>query len=209
MPATTDAIVAAATAEWEHWGKSTWNPATKAKFRGHIDDEEEFAQYVIDTYCKVAGGNPTTAQIANDEFAWSAVCISAIMAKAGFTKPEFPFSPSHSTYIRHFIKKRNEGDATAAYWGFRLHEPEATPMVGDLIGYARADGITFQKAQAFFDRTSPFTSHTDVVVARRPGEIDVIGGNVLDSVTMKTLRLAPDGSLADRNSPWFVVMRKR
>ena len=52
-------------------------------------------------------------------------------------------------------------------------------------------------------------ANTDIVVAKRPGEIDVIGGNVRDSVCKKTLALSPSGHLADTSHNWFVVMKKR
>ena len=46
-------------------------------------------------------------------------------------------------------------------------------------------------------------------MAKRPGEIDVIGGNVRDSVTKKTLALNNKGQLVDPNHDWFVVLKKR
>ena len=73
----------------------------------------------------------------------------------------------------------------------------------------RGDNMTFEKAQVFFDKSKPYMSHTDVVVAQRPGEIDVIGGNVRDSVTKKTIPLTARGLIADRSHPWFVVLRRR
>ena len=209
MPATIASILEAATKEWEHWGRSTWNVITGKKQIGHTDDEDPFAQHVIDEYCSVGGGNPSLDDIQDDRYAWSAVCISAIMAGAGHTKAMFPFAQSHSVYIRHFVKARNEKDTGAVYWGRRLTEANATPQPGDLIGYARGKDMTFDKAQAFFDKTTAYESHTDIVVAQRPGEIDVIGGNVRDSVTKKTIPLTASGLIADRSHPWFVVLRRR
>jgi hypothetical protein len=209
MPATHASIVNAATHEWNHWGQSTWNVSTGAKRIGHTDDEDAFAQHVISQYCSVGGGTPTLDDIQDDRYPWSAVCVSAIMNAAGFTKAEFPFAQGHSVYIRRFIKERINGNRKAAYWGRRIDEASATPKVGDLIGYARGDGMTFLKAQAFFDKTTSYSSHTDIVVAERPGEIDVIGGNVRDSVTKKTLPLTQRGLIADRSHPWFVVLRRR
>jgi hypothetical protein len=209
MPATQENIVASATEQWEHWGRSTWNVITGQKQIAHTDDENPFAQLIIDKYCSVGGGSPSLDDIQDDRYAWSAVCISAIMADAGFVKAEFPFAQSHSVYIRRFVKARNEGDTGAAYWGRRITEAAARPQPGDLIGYARGKDMTFDKAQAFFDKTSPYESHTDIVVAVRTGEIDVIGGNVRDSVTRKTLPLTASGQVADRSHPWFVVLRRR
>jgi hypothetical protein len=50
-------------------------------------------------------------------------------------------------------------------------------------------------------------SHCDLVVAKRSNEIDVIGGNVSDSVTKKTLKLDANGKVKDATRPWFVVIK--
>ena len=59
MPATIGSILTAAANEWEKWGRSTWNVITGQKQIAHTDDENDFAQYVIDNYCSVGGGNPS------------------------------------------------------------------------------------------------------------------------------------------------------
>jgi hypothetical protein len=211
MPATTDSIVAAATREWEHRGKSTWNRITGAVDIAHTDDERDFARYIIDTYNAVAGGTPTIAELSNDDYAWSAVGMSTFMANAGYTPAEFPRAQSHSTFIRKFIRARRQNDQDATYWGYRLTEREAKPGVGDLVGYARhpTRRLTVATAAPFFDKTTGYESHTDVAVAVRQGEIDVIGANVLDSVTKKTLAIDARGFLADTAHPWFVVLKRR
>jgi hypothetical protein len=77
-----------------------------------------------------------------------------------------------------------------------------------MVGYTYAN-VTFEQAQAYFDKTGNYPSHTDVVVERRPREIDVIGANVLDSVTKKTIPLTAAGLIADRTHKWFVVLKRR
>jgi hypothetical protein len=210
MPATSAQIVDAATAEWDHWGRSTWNLITNRKKIGHTDDERAFAKYALEKYCSVVGDTPSLNDISNDIYFWSAVTISTIMKNAGLTKREYPFSNNHSVYIRAFVGARKASDASASYWGFRLLEGAAQPDAGDLIGYVRPERkTTFEQAQAYFDRTRTYPSHTDIVVARRPREIDVIGGNVLDSVTRKTVPLDGNGLVADRSHLWFVVLKRK
>lgn len=209
MPATVQSIVAAATAEWAFWGRSTWDVARRQRHVGHTDDETDFARHVIDHYCSVGGGQPSVTDIADDRYFWSAVGISAVMKRAGLTKREFPFAQSHSRFIRHFVAARKAGDAQALYWGFRRGEPGGEPMPGDLVAYARGRGVTPARAARLFDATSSYESHSDVVVARRADEIDVIGCNVLDSVTRKTLRLDAAGHIADTAHLWFVTLKWR
>ncbi|HEX8168018.1 MAG TPA: DUF2272 domain-containing protein [Beijerinckiaceae bacterium] len=213
MPATADAIITAAISEWKHWGKSTWNCINGAKTIGYVDDDKSYAQYVIDNYCALFYKKPikwpTVSTIANDDYYWSAVTISYIMRTAGYSKKEFPISESHSDYIRWSIAAKNAKDAKADYWGYRADDKDGVPEPGDLIGYPRAPKLTKKKALAFYNATASYGSHTDIVVAKRPGEIDVIGGNVMDSVTMKTLAISSKGLLADTEHFWFVVMKKR
>jgi hypothetical protein len=130
------------------------------------------------------------------------------MKNAGFTKAEFQFSQAHSKYIRRFIAARKAGSTSAAYWGFRLNEPGGEPSPGDLVGYARAAGMTQEKAAKLFDVTSTYESHCDVVIAKRASEIDVIGFNVMDSVTMKTLPVNTAGHIVDDKHFWFVTLKR-
>ena len=62
--------------------------------------------------------------------------------------------------------------------------------------------------------TGRFASHCDIVVATRPGMLDVVGGNVENSVSMRYIPVTldgrlvgPDGSVVDPSHPWFVVLR--
>jgi hypothetical protein len=201
-------LIASAEREWHHWGDSTWNLITASRRIGHTDDEEDFAKYVITHYCSVGGGKPSIIDIENDHYFWSAVGLSAIFKGAGFAKAEFPFSQAHSTWIKRFVQAR-KANQPALYHGFRIREAEASPDVGDLIGYTYTAGITFAQAQTYFDKTGNYSSHTDIVVARRPREVDVIGANVLDSVTKKTVPLGATGLIADRSHKWFVVLKRR
>lgn len=209
MPATKASLVAAATAQWTHWGQSKWNLSTNRATIGHTDDERPYAQYVINTYCSVVGDQPSVEEVMNDVYFWSAVCNSYIIREAGFTPSEFPLTNAHSVYLRRFIKARRTASRTAKYWGYRLTEPEASPQVGDIIGCVRDTKVSFAEAQTYFDRTSGYPSHADIVVARRANAVDAIGGNVLDSVTKTTWPLGADGLIANRSMKPFVVLRLR
>jgi hypothetical protein len=200
-------LIDTARTEWQAWGGATWNLATNGKRHGQTDDDPDRAQYIREKYCAPCGDSPTLAEIADDDYFWSAVGLSYIFREAGFKRNEFPFSARHSTWIRAFIKARRSGKP-ALYWGYRLNSPQATPDVGDLIAYARG-GIGFERAQKYFDRTTDYQSHSDLIVARRRNEIDVIGANVMDSIAMKTVRLDSNGFIADRSFNWFAVLKRQ
>ncbi|MEM8575698.1 MAG: DUF2272 domain-containing protein [Pseudomonadota bacterium] len=211
----TDALIASAVKEWKHWGEATWNSITGAKTRTHRDDDAAFAKYVLDTYVPMGSATTTAQAIADDDFAWSAVCLSYILKQGGVERTQFAFSASHSAYVREAVRSRIESDTKKLYWAYRRDENMAgsIPQPGDLICRARPNSdqevLNEAKALARFDATGAYKSHADLVVETRPGEIDVIGGNVRDTVTKRTIAVGGDGRLLSDKSFWFAVLKKR
>ena len=109
--------------------------------------------------------------------AWSAAFISYMMQKSG-AGSNFKKSASHSTYIRDSIKNRKNN--TGKFQGFKPNEVKVE--VGDLIGKPRQSGVDY-------DTPNSYMSHTDIVVEVTPTEAKMIGGNVGNSVTMKSVPL--------------------
>ena len=127
------------------------------------------------------------------------------MAGAG---RRFPYSPNHADYIN-AARQRATGDRPIL--AITAERPESyAPQRGDLICMWRG-----RSAIRFDDLpTVRFPGHCDIVVAPHPGSLDVIGGNVDNSVSMKHIpatqdgRLAgPDGIVLDPDHAWFVVLR--
>ena len=136
------------------------------------------------------------------EFAWSAAFIDYVMRMAG-AGGRFPYSPSHSDYIN--AARTEPGLVVAA-----LPLDQYAPLPGDLICMWRAGRqVTYQDLPA-----GHFPGHCDIVVARRGTSLDVIGGNVDNTVAMKHVPVAsdgrmvgPSGAVVDADYPWFVVLR--
>lgn len=126
-------------------------------------------------------------------YAWSAAFISYVMRMAG-AAGRFPYSEVHSRYIND--ARRGEGALRAL--------PVATyaPRPGDLVCYSRTNPpLRFESLPA-----GRFASHCDLVISADPGGLAVIGGNVADAVTLKSVPTAPDGTIADDRWPWFVAI---
>ncbi len=107
--------------------------------------------------------------------AWSAAFISWLFNSSG-AKQKFPYSASHSTYIRDAIANRKSGKRSGALIGYR---PEEKPVrIGDLVCYPRQSGVTY-------DSDYTYKSHCDIVVDidRRNNRVVTIGGNVSNSVS--------------------------
>ena len=150
---------------------------------------------------------------------WSAVFISYLVRGAGFTEDDFLFSDAHADYAR---------NAFAGKGAWRACDAAVTaPRPGDLLcnTRARAVGIdTFEGLGENLRAGGSLPMHCDVVVAtdavRR--EAQAIGGNVLQSVTLRRLELQPSGVLSPRyrdnaaspdasfnDQPWVLLMQLR
>lgn len=124
---------------------------------------------------------------------WSAAFVSYVMARAGV--PGFRPSASHVDYVRDAYQ--HEGGP------FRFADPEVEkPEVGDLLCFARTPSLVFgyQGLKDFLDRDpgGSLNLHCEVVVAANPGgngKLHLVGGNVLQGVTMRELHLNRSGML--------------
>jgi len=128
---------------------------------------------------------------------WSATFISWLYKKAG-ERNKFVYNPSHSKYITDSIANRKNGKPNAPFVGYRVNE--YSPKVGDMVCYARQSGINY-------DTTGSYKSHCDIVVSTKGNQIEVIGGNVNQSVTKKILKTNSKGILLDSSKNWFTVIK--
>jgi hypothetical protein len=129
---------------------------------------------------------------------WSAAFVSWIMKTAGAGN-RFRYEVAHAKYISKAINDRLNQSPTSFFLGYRLREYKVKP--GDLVCRAHQDDIDYDH-----QNNGDYLSHGDIVVAVRATEVDVIGGNVSDSVTKRTLKLDHDGFLTDNNARYFVVI---
>lgn len=211
MPATVQQLLDSADAMWAAWSYPTWNLITEAHDIPHDDKDKVYATIVRDVYCHELGEKkkPSLDRIMEDDYAWSASGMSYLLREGGLTEDEFPFHQSHHHFIRRAIAARKQNHDWT-FWGYRHGENGGQPQVGDLVAYVRNDTITWKQAKLFFDVDNGYNSHTDIVVEVRPGEIDVIGANVANSVTKKTLALDTAGHIANTTTKtfhWFTTLR--
>jgi hypothetical protein len=135
-------------------------------------------------------------------FAWSAAFIDYVMRLSG-AGSSFPYSENHADYInaaaQHTPGVALEAERVEVY----------VPQRGDLICLWRGRPVSFDQLPA-----GRFPGHCDIVVGIKPGQLDVIGGNVDNAVTMKPIPITadghlagPDGAVLDPDHHWFVVLK--
>ncbi len=204
-----DEVVRIANEEWVFFGNHVYDQDD-----GYLEERDEEAwQRIADEYWQTQGIEridiDTPEEVASDNNPWSAAFISWVMQEAG-AGDQFNYSALHADYINQAIEDR-ESESDAAFIGYSIEE--YSPKVGDLIGSNREgeEGgeitVTYDTARDY----ESYNSHVDIVVATRLGEIDVIGGNVEETVTLRTFQVDPEGKLinpndGDETDDFFVVI---
>lgn len=127
---------------------------------------------------------------------WSAAFISWVMCEAGLGETaQFQRSIAHRNYIDQAIRARDGMDADAAYVAYDAGEAPIEP--GDLLCNARASAEYRMLADRRRDVGRFAPTHCDIVVKidERAGRILVIGGNVVQSVSLTILPLRREGEM--------------
>src|SRR5690606_29271677 len=126
---------------------------------------------------------------------WSAAFVSWVMRRARV--PGFSGSASHVNYVRSAYRDPT-GNA------YQVANPaSARPQPGDLLCYVRSTSRIHGfggLAGLLSSNEAGLAMHCDIVVAASPdndGTAYLVGGNVLDGVTMRLLPRTPGGQFAD------------
>ncbi len=152
----------------------------------------------LQEYFDSTGAKFSTEQ--QKSLAWSAAFISYNMKKSG-AGSDFPYSPSHSVYIRKTIQNRKLNNANP----FKAYKPDEVPVsVGDLVCYPRQSGVTY-------DTTTDYNSHCDLVSSVSNGVAVGVGGNVGNSVSKTNIILDSTGKVdkSKNSNPIFVIIKNK
>jgi hypothetical protein len=203
----TDDLIAVARREWTRWGGPVARlDGTLGGFsHGRMEAQPPYWTYVGEYWQAVQSD-----QDGRDAPAWSAAFISYCFAQAQAGN-RFPYHQNHSVYVSRI--------EPGTYTGLSLIDPAVTPLApGDLIWATRTGEdcrtppADFASAKAEVRRirrgtAATFCSHSDIVVAVRDGETDVIGGNVKQAVTRTTYKLDTQGRIRDGRRNFVGVIR--
>jgi hypothetical protein len=176
--------VANAEEEWTFFGRQQDNLAGHTVRDGHKESEDPFFKRVGVFWSVGVLDNTLDGR---DNVPWSAAFISWVMRTAG-AGSRFVYSAQHSVYIFRAIRDLTNKKLEAGYWCYRLTEQR--PVPGDIVCWSRQSGIDYDN-----QASGSYAGHCDLVIEVRPGEVDIIGGNVGDSVTKRTVALDANGFL--------------
>jgi hypothetical protein len=142
------------------------------------------------------------ARVAVIDTPWSAAFISWLAREAGLGRDEFVFSEAHADYAgAAWRATRDESAGRATPYAFRACDPATTPpRVGDLLCHARGGAARLDTFAALGEVLSrrpdgggALPMHCDAVVRVDASGFDAVGGNVLQSVTLR--RMSPEAVL--------------
>jgi hypothetical protein len=215
QPFSRSAAVAIAADEWRLWGSRVGEAPDYTQTESSMGERQQGLWQRIGEYwwegmnaghpeSRWTGKHDSSGHIfpiaVNGQYAWSAAFISYVMRIAGAGN-DFPYSADHSTYINYAARA---AQGKIAHPLLIAENPASyAPRLGDLACFPRGDArnLTFADLPASYD----FTSHCGIVVGGRPGQLDVIGGNVQDAVVLEHLGADAQGRITDPH--WFVVLR--
>ena len=202
MSAFTDKLVEAASDEWEFFGRSYIN-RDGTSHRGRLEYEDG-AYLRVNDYWQVVHRlyKPQYGHLTgrDRDWYWSAAFISYCMDAAGAGN-SFSYSASHATYVNEAIRAADRNDKSAIYFAHAKSRYSLKP--GDLVAYWRGKTkVTIDNAR----KIGWYSGHCDIVTAVGDRFVEVIGGNVMNSVTKKQLRTNSAGNLTDTGHNWFVVL---
>lgn len=133
---------------------------------------------------------------------WSAAFIVWLARSAGVAESDLPSTVLHWDYMQHVMAAGSDSR-------FVSHAINAyAPKPGDIICATR--GEAFSHAVQNYNDLRRGAYHCDLVVAKRSGVIDVIGGNVADAVSLAHIQLDSTGKLLPSKArPWSLVIEQR
>jgi hypothetical protein len=134
---------------------------------------------------------------------WSAAFLAYVMKQAGVGE-RVPHAASHSGRIKEAIYNRQHGVDSARLIGHRLSD--YAPRPGDLLCATRA----WATGQVNYDNAARFDffpSRCEVVVSASSGQIITIGGDLMDAVTLHTIKAIAGKVAPASGRDWLVAIQ--
>jgi hypothetical protein len=207
-PGIKQALISRANQEWEFFGRQTVVFKGSEESIPHVgaweDDDGPYSGR-INAYWRAAGKPRLNGKDCQEP--WSAAFMSWVMRGAGVPEGQFPPAPAHWIYLARLV---DQSDYPGRYFVPR-RVADYSPNPGDLICASRG----LSRPATFDGYTRPealkgVNTHCDLVVRKSGQTLEVIGGNVRNSVSKSTLELDGAGRLrAVPRRPWFLILENR
>jgi hypothetical protein len=208
QPGIKRAIVARAQREWEFFGRQTVILRGSEESIPHVGSWEDDGRVYSDrvnSYWRAVGKPGLNGMDCREP--WSAAFISWVMENSGVPASQFRPAGAHWVYLADAIDQ----SPYPGRWFVPRRVMDYSPEPGDLVCASRG----FTRPETFNGYVSPsmlagYNTHCDLVVAKSGQTLDVIGGNVRNSVSRTNVELDGEGHLKPvPRRPWFVILQNR
>ena len=192
--------------EWLYFGKQKVVIDENEESIPHVgiwEDDDYSHSNRINEYWRAAGNSRLSGKDCKQP--WSAAFISWIMQEAGVPEYLFPPAGAHRSYLNHILANAHHPGAVLV--PHTIHEYKPKP--GDLICANRGKNTPTKIIEVLPDSLNA-KLHCDIVVETKGQTLQVIGGNVRNSVSKTILTLSPKGYLQfNKSRPWFLIVENR
>ncbi len=207
LTAMTRSIISVAKREWEYFGQQLIIYRGDEESIPHVGfwEDDDSHVYRVATYWNSVG---MPGLDGNDcQQPWSAAFISYVMQMAGVPSYLFPPSRAHWVYLKHIIGDPGGPGRRLVPHGITEYKPQPGDLACATREHFGAPMIRGASDAMFLENNK---LHCDIVVARQGGTLEVIGGNVRNSVSKTVLTLNSKGHLQPmKRRPWFLVVENR
>jgi hypothetical protein len=207
-PALKQAIISRAVREWEFFGHQTVILSGTDESIPHVgvwEDDDSMHSGRVNTYWRSVGKEGLSGM--DCQKPWSAAFISWVMQMAGVPESQFPRASAHWVYLSSAI----DGASLPGRFFVPRRIMDYSPKPGDLVcAYRGIDHPSTNNGYTSTWAVRGANSHCDLVVAKSGQTLDVVGGNVRNSVSKTNLELDAQGHLLPvPKRPWFLVLENR
>lgn len=207
-PSLKRAIMARALREWEFFGRQTVVIQGNEESIPHVgawEDDDSRHSGRVSVYWRTVGKSSLSGMDCQQP--WSAAFMTWVMRSAGVPEEQFPNSSAHWIYMANMI---NQAGLPDRYFVPRRVR-DYSPRLGDLVcAYRGSDRPPSNDGYTSSWMLPGTNSHCDLVVGKNGASLDVVGGNVRNSVSKTTLELDAQGHLKPgARRPWFLILENR
>jgi hypothetical protein len=149
-----------------------------------------------------SGSVTNRADVISRDHPWSAAFLAYVMKKAG-VGDQFPSAASHSGSIKEAIYNRQHAVTPSHLIGHRVSD--YAPRPGDLLCATRS-WATGQVNYDNANRFDFFPSRCELVISASSGQILTIGGDLMDAVTLHTIKAIKGRVAPESAEDWLVAI---
>lgn len=201
-------MISRANQEWSYFGRQTVVFKGAEESIPHVgdwEDDDYGHSRRVNSYWRAVGKPGIDGM--DCQKPWSAAFISWIMQSSGVPERQFRRTPAHWVYLTDMIQSAS---LPGRYFVPRRLS-DYSPQPGDLVcAYRKPSYVRTFNGYASASALNGVSGHCDLVVANNGRTLDVIGGNVRNSVSKSTLELDSQGRMQQvPRRPWFLILENR